>query len=125
MQGKAHATALVLVGLVVALLGSAVVYWFALTRMVPTNFSGVLAPTQSATEQQALITNYIKEALAIHNQYRDKKINREQARVAALQLKVPLVLRDRHLQWILALDQGTDAPIENMMNEYSLLQLAQ
>lgn len=77
------------------------------------------------TSQKEMIATYVTKALKIHAEYQAGTLTRPEAKKQALALSVPAVLRDRHLQWILALDAGRDSAIEDMMQEYSTLTLVQ
>lgn len=79
--------------------------------------------TKSSVSQKDLIANYIQSALAINAEVVAGKISRAEEKKRALALTVPAVLRDRHLQWILAIDAGRDEVIKDMMQEYSALSL--
>lgn len=79
--------------------------------------------TKSSLSQKDMIANYLQGALAINADVVAGKISREEGKKRALALTVPAVLRDRHLQWILAIDAGRDGAIKDMMQEYSALSL--
>ncbi len=79
--------------------------------------------TKSSVSQKDLIANYMQAALAINADVVAGKISRAEEKKRALALTVPAVLRDRHLQWILAIDAGRDEVIKDMMQEYSALSL--
>lgn len=79
--------------------------------------------TKSSLSQKDMIANYLQAALAINSDYAAGKISRAEEKKRALALTVPAVLRDRHLEWILAIDAGRDGAIKDMMQEYSALSL--
>ncbi len=78
---------------------------------------------QAFTTEKNQIATYLKAALLVHADHIARKTTRAETKKQALALTVPAVLRDRHLQWILALDAGRDGTIEDMMQEYSTLSL--
>lgn len=78
---------------------------------------------QSLTTQKDMIATYLEASLALHTSFTAGKISKSDYKSKALALVVPAVLRERHLQWILAIDAGRDAVIEDMMQEYSALSL--
>lgn len=78
---------------------------------------------QSLTTQKDMIATYLETSLALHTSFTSGKISKSDYKSKALALVVPAVLRERHLQWILAIDAGRDAVIEDMMQEYSALSL--
>lgn len=78
---------------------------------------------QSLTSQKDMIATYLEASLALHTSFTSGKISKSDYKSKALALVVPAVLRERHLQWILAIDAGRDAVIEDMMQEYSVLSL--
>lgn len=86
------------------------------------SLSRALEPKSSLT-QKDLIAQYLRAALEINADALSGKISRAEEKKRALELTVPTVLRDRHLQWILAIDAGRDAVIKDMMQEYSALSL--
>lgn len=86
------------------------------------SFSRALEPKASLS-QKDLIATYIQAALAINADAQAGKISRAETKKRALALTVPAVLRDRHLQWVLAIDAGRDGEIKDMMQEYSALSL--
>lgn len=86
------------------------------------SLSRALEPKSSLT-QKDLIAQYLRVALEINADALSGKISRAEEKKRALALTVPTVLRDRHLQWILAIDAGRDAVIKDMMQEYSALSL--
>lgn len=86
------------------------------------SLSRALEPKSSLT-QKDLIAQYLHAALEINADALSGKISRAEEKKRALALTVPAVLRDRHLQWILAIDAGRDAVIKDMMQEYSALSL--
>ncbi len=86
------------------------------------SLSRALEPKSSLT-QKDLIAQYLRAALEINADALSGKISRAEEKKRALALTVPTVLRDRHLQWILAIDAGRDAVIKDMMQEYSALSL--
>ena len=79
--------------------------------------------SKTSISQKDMIANYLQAAIAINADYSAGKISRGEEKKRALALTVPAVLRDRHLQWILAIDAGRDGAIKDMMQEYSALSL--
>jgi len=79
--------------------------------------------SKASISQKDMIANYLQAALAINSDFTAGKISRVETKKRALALTVPAVLRDRHLQWVLAIDAGRDSAIKDMMQEYSALSL--
>ncbi|MCX6781352.1 MAG: hypothetical protein NT003_04565 [Candidatus Magasanikbacteria bacterium] len=77
--------------------------------------------SNDAISQKQQISNYLSAALAINAQYKSGVLSRDAAKQHALELTVPAILQQRHLEWILNLDAGRDGAIDAMMQEYATL----
>lgn len=112
-----------LLGLVVAASISLAFYAWQLSAAQKSGSFSRALESQSSLTQKDLIAQYLQAALEINADALSGKISRAEEKKRVLSLTVPAVLRDRHLQWILAIDAGRDAVIKDMMQEYSALSL--
>lgn len=117
MQGRTATIVLSVIGLITAA-GLAL-------AVAVSQRSAVLSPAPAKT--MALdarpLNEYIAEALKIHSAYKAGQATRAETKKRALALKVPTVLKDRHLQWVLALDAKNDKIIDELMSDYALVSI--
>ncbi len=116
MQGRTATIVLAMLGLVAAAGMALAVTMSARSAVLSTKPNPLVLDVRPVNE-------YIASALQINALYKEGKITRAEIKKRALALTVPPVLKDRHLQWVLALDAKNDKAIDELMNDYALVQV--
>lgn len=122
-QSRKFVTIASIIGLIVTAWGVLAIYIIQQQLITTHGSAARVFESQSFASEKEQIATYVTAALKIHADYKSGSITRSEEKKRALALTVPAVLRDRHLQWVIAIDAGRDGAIDDMMQEYQTLSL--
>lgn len=121
-SAKTTTHAIIIIGVGLVALAICVLVWYMKGQRLEARAPAIVI-TSSFEQQKQAVDTYISSALTIGADLASGAITPEVAKTRALGLVVPAVMKQRHLDLILAIDAKDFHKINELMQEYAILQL--